>query len=181
MIEKVKKYFYELCKDKHFSWIPHVESTVKYAKQLAQQLGADEEIVEISAWLHDIRKIHNKDTTKNVHHIQGSETAGELLTEWGYDAAKIEKVKECILTHSSDKTYPPKTLESKVLASADALSHFDNFPLMVNSAYRHVKPDEVNKWLLDKYARTFDKMMPEAKEIAQPKYEAIKLLLGEQD
>jgi len=174
MIEKVRKNFYRLCKGKNFSWVPHVESTVKYALQLAKQFGADEEVVEISAWLHDIRKMRG---SGEKHHVYGAKDAAKLLREIGYNPDVIEKVRRCILTHSTDKKYPPKSLEEKILASADALSHFDSFPSMVESAYRHAEPDGVNEWLLEKYAQTYEKMMPYARRMARPKYNAIKLLL----
>ncbi len=176
MIEKVKQYFYDLCKDKHFRWEIHVESVVKLSKKLAKQLGADEEVVEVAAWLHDIKKIQGE---REKHHVYGSEQAGEILKQIGYDDAKIEKVKRCILTHSSDKAYPTESIEEKVLASADALSHFYTFTLLVQAAYLHVKPEEVKDWLLNKYTRSFGKMMPEAKKLAEKRYEAIKLLLEE--
>jgi HD superfamily phosphodiesterase len=44
----------------------HVRYVVDYAKELARKLGADIEIVEIAALLHDIARI---DGTNENHHI----------------------------------------------------------------------------------------------------------------
>ena len=97
-----------------------------------------------------------------------------------YPEETIEKVKHCILTHSSDKNYPPKTIEAKIVASADALSHFDNFLALAHScAVRGESIKETKQSLSRKYESCWDKLMPEAKIMADTKYNAIKLILGE--
>jgi uncharacterized protein len=68
-------------------------------------LNADEEICEISAWLHDIKKIKGE---SEKHHIYGAEEAVEILKRYNYPEDRIEKIKHCIVTHSSDKSYMPQ-------------------------------------------------------------------------
>jgi HD superfamily phosphodiesterase len=176
MINRAKDHIIDLCKDKEFFWLAHIKSVVKYAGILADDYDCDKEIVLISAWLHDIRKINGQ---RELHHVYGADDAEKFLLGWGYDKEKVVKVKYCILTHSSDKNYPPENIEAKIVASADSLSHFDNLPLMINKAYHITTPDKVNGWVLDKYARSFEKMMPEAMKLIEQRYAAIKLLLSE--
>jgi len=181
MIEKVKSMILNLCENKEWCWKEHIEAVVKYSKQLAKEVSANEEICEISAWLHDIKKLKGE---HEGHHISGSEEAGEILSDLGYPEDKIKKVKECILTHSSDENYPPQSIEAKVLACADLLSHFDIFMEFAYYAYALNKDSikEGKERLRKKYKKAMKKIiLPEAKKIAQPKYEAIMLILGEEN
>ncbi len=180
IIPEIKDMVLELCKDKKWDWRPHIEGVVKYSKLLAKKLGADEEICEISAWLHDIIKL--KDSRQAEHHIKGSEEAVSILKKFNYPADRIEQVRHCVLTHSSDKVYIPESKEAKIIASADALSLLDNFLNLAYFVYNIKKysVEEGRKELIRRYKSYFYKLdfVPEAKEIARPKYEAIKLILG---
>jgi len=182
MIEEIKSMILELCKDKEWDWKAHVESVVKYSKILAKKLNADEEVCELSAWLHDIIKI--RDGKRDLHHVNGSEEAVKILEKYNYPQEKIQQVKHCIITHSSDENYIPESIEAKIVASADALSHFDNLLALAHYAFV-LKKESVNQCretLLKKYEKSWKKLLiPEAKEIAKPKFEAIKLILGEQN
>ena len=181
MNEKIKKMIIELCGDPaHRWWKWHLESVVKYTQILADKIGGDKEVLEISAWLHDIKKIKGE---RKDHHIHGSKEAEELLSKEGYPEEKIQKIKECILTHSSDKNYPPQFKEAEILHNADALSHFDNFMAFAHWVYGidKLSIEEGRQVLIKKYTRNLDKLtLPEAKEIAKPKYEAVMLILGKQ-
>jgi uncharacterized protein len=176
IIPKINKMLQDLYKGQKLNWKGHIESVVKYSKMLAKKTGADEEIVEIAALLHDIMKIKGQ---REGHHITGSEEAAKILKELGYPEDKIEKVKHCILTHSSDEKYLPMTKEAKAVASADALAHFDMFEDIAHSAYvkKGLDSEEARKFILGKYERSWKKMMPEAREIAKKRYDAIKLIL----
>lgn len=169
----------ELCGDpKGKWWRAHIESVVKYTHVLADKLGGDKEILEISAWLHDIKKINGE---KKDHHIHGANEAEEILRKEGYPEDKIKRIKSCILTHSSDKNYPPQSKEAEILYNADALSHFDNFMAFAHWVYGldKLSIEEGREALIKKYEKNWGKLtLPEAKKIAKPKYEAIMLILG---
>ena len=167
----------DLCKDP--GWRDHIESVVKFSEILARKLNADIEICLISAWLHDIKKIKGE---KDKHHVHGSEEAGEILMKLYYPADRIEKVKHCILTHSSDMNYIPKSIEAKVITSADALSHFSNFLDLAQTAFtfRKLSLEEGRNWLIKKYQGYWNKVqiLPEARDLVKDQYDAIKLILG---
>ena len=76
----------------------HIEAVVKNAQILAQKFGADEEIVIISAWLHDIASITDY-SLYEMHHIHGANIAENILKQFNYEEEKINQVKECILNH----------------------------------------------------------------------------------
>ena len=62
MIEKIKEMMLEKCEKgvmpefkKWWKW--HIQKVAEYSVEMAEQLGADKEIVEIASWMHDIIKI----------------------------------------------------------------------------------------------------------------------------
>ena len=180
MIEKIKNIVKKECEKDNWSWDYHMVSVVKYANQLAEKLGADKEIVEISAWLHDITRL--KGDPEN-HHISGHIEAEKILRELGYPQAKIDKVKHCINAHRGSQSIKRETIEAECVASADAMSHFDNVPALLYVAFvkKQMNIEEGKTWMRNKLERSWKKLIPEAKEIVSPKYESVKLLLGEQN
>jgi len=181
IVKKVEELVYHACKQKtnfygRNIW-EHIKLVVKYSKTLAQKLGADEEICELSAWLHDYAAILNKDWIED-HHLHGSKLAGKVLQEFGYPKDKIKKVKHCIFTHRASKKIPRHSLEAKIVASADAMAHFDLVYGLFYLVYRKKKLglETGRKWILAKLERSFKKLIPEAKELIKPKYQAIRLL-----
>ena len=180
VVSEVKGMVLGLCKEKKWDWRPHLESVVNYSKLLAEKLGADEEICEISAWLHDIYKI--KDSKQAEHNVKGAEEAAKILEGLSYPSDKIEQVKHCILCHSSDKIYIPESKEAKIIASADALSLLDDFLNLAHFVYRIKKysVEDGRKELVKRYKGYLYKLnyVPEAKEMAKLKVDAVKAILG---
>jgi len=177
-VAEIKGMVLKLCKDQEWNWKSHIEAVVKYSKLLAKKLDADEEICEISAWLHDIIKL--KDSKQDNHQVKGAKEAGKILK--GYPQDKIEKIQHCIISHSSDKIYIPESKEAKIVASADALALLDNFLDLTYFVY-HVRGHSVEEGrqkLIKRYKSYLYKLeyIPEAKKMAKPKYEAVKLILG---
>jgi HD superfamily phosphohydrolase YqeK len=134
LTDKIKAYVKEQChqstsvEDWFFS--EHLEVVNKFAIELlAQQPTADKEVVTLAVWLHDGQRIFNLD---GEHALAGAEKSREILQEFGVtDERLLAGVYETIKTHRA-KEYPPVTIESKILATADALSHCSgNFYLRV--------------------------------------------------
>lgn len=156
-------------------WTHHILSVVKYSKILAQKQNADEEIVVLAALLHDYAGILNYKYYDD-HHIHSSRLAKEILQKYSYPKNKIKIVQNCILTHRGSKNYSRKSKEAKILASADALAHFDNINSLLHLAFVHHKksPDEGIIWVLKKLENSWKKLMPEGKKIIKNKYNCIK-------
>jgi uncharacterized protein len=176
MIEKIKQIIEKECAD--FDYRYHLLPVVEYAQKLAEICDANREVVELSAWLHDIGRI--KFGPKN-HQLTGAKEAERILRQFGYSDEIIEQVKHCILAHRGSGSIQPQTLEAKVVATADALAHFDMFlPLLTAMGKRGKgKNDKIYGWLYEKIERDWSKkiLIPEAIKIAEEKYGAIKLLL----
>ncbi len=182
MIKKIKELVYQACQRKTNYYGPniweHMELVVKNGKMLAKKLDADEEIVEIASWLHDYAAISNRKWRLD-HHIYGTKLAEALLKKFGYPNKKIEQVKHCIYAHRASKKIPRRTLEAKIVASADAMAHFSHLAGLFYLVYQRKRMDlkKGKKWVLAKLERSWQKLMPEAKSMVRVKYQTIKHLL----
>jgi uncharacterized protein len=157
----------------------HIPRVARCAKQLAERVGADREIVEIAAWLHDYASVLNEKWVED-HHIHGAKLAEELLRKLNYPEDKIKRVSHCVYAHRGSKPKAQKTIEAKVVASADGMAHIIDAYETLHYAYTEKKLsiDEGARWLTAKLERSWRKMMPEAHELIRDRYEAAKLFLN---
>ena len=182
IVEEVRKHVEEECrKETNFfgmsAYNSHFISTVKYAKQLAKETGADMEIVELAAWLHDMGSILGD---YENHHISGAEHAAEFLSKYKYPRERIERIKHCIVAHRGSKDIPRETIEAECIADADAMSHFDNIASLFNLALvtRKLSVEESRKFVKAKLMRSWKKLTSRAKTVIKPKYDSVMTLLG---
>lgn len=186
MIRFIKYIVEERCKSRnnvfgYEIWTHHITFVVKYSKSLAEILGADKEIVELAALLHDYAGIIDKAMYKD-HHIFGAIEAEKLLNGFEYPEDKIAKVKECILQHRGSIESVKSTKESICIASADAMAHIDQMPSLLHLAYckKNMSVNEGATWVLNKLQRSYYKLCPEAKALINEKYESsIRILMKE--
>lgn len=78
----------------------HVQAVVSLALWLARQTGADTEVVEAAAWLHDIRK------GTAGHGAAGEREARRILQQTNFPPEKLPLVVDAI-GHHGDCTVPP--------------------------------------------------------------------------
>ncbi len=158
----------------------HVKKVVQEALWLCKFYPkADKEVVRTGAWLHDITHIVGGYKGRVEHNIASSKTAKEFLTSINFDKDKLKKVIHCIKAHRTSISPEPKTIEAKIVASADNLAHFT----MVDFLIKRMSLKRVIKKLKRDLESKF--MLPEALEKArrlatdiEKKYK-IKLLLPE--
>ena len=98
----------------------------------------------------------------------------------GYSREKIKHVQECIYSHRGSKKIPRKSIEAKIVASADAMSHFDNLAGLFRIAFAvyDFSTSEARKWVLEKLGRSWQKLIPEARKMFEDRYVAIKMALA---
>jgi HD superfamily phosphodiesterase len=152
-------------------WTHHITHVVKNAKRLAKLLGADLEIVEIAALLHDFASVKDKNLYKD-HHINSAIEAEKILKSFDYPAEKIDAVRHCIEAHRGSVAEKRRSIEAECVASADAMAHIQNVPALLYSAYlqRGMDIDKGTEWLRRKLERSWNKLIPEAKEMVKDKY-----------
>ncbi len=101
----------------NYRW-EHVTAVVTLALKLAELTGADAEVVEAAAWLHDIRK-----ETGARHAKEGAKAAHEILPSTDFPKKKIGHVAKVIRSHQGLwRKKPLKDLEAQVLWDADKLA-----------------------------------------------------------
>lgn len=159
----------------------HVRAVVKNAVALAGKYGADQEVVEIAAWLHDYASIIDYKYYEE-HHIHGAAMAGKLLESMDYPTVKIELVQKCILNHRGSLVRYKSTVEEICIADGDAISHFDSVPSLLYLAYvkRGCSVSEGIEFVTNKLKRSFNKLSDDSKAIYNDKYiSVLKMLSGE--
>ena len=101
----------------NYRW-EHIQAVVRLARRLADLTGADKEIVEAAAWLHDVAK------GRSHHHGEGgARVARQILVGTDFPQHKIEAVADAIVKHvGMFTTEPVEPLEAAILWDADKLS-----------------------------------------------------------
>jgi len=179
IIDQVEKIVCTTCaKDSNefkYALETHFVPVVENAKILAEKLGADLEIVTLAAWLHDYASVYDAKLMPE-HHLHGPKLAQEILEKLNYPQDKIDQVKHCIEAHRGSQGIKRQSLEAECVASSDAMSHITNFPALLILAWKVHNMDyqEGIDWALAKMERSWNKLIPEAKELVKEKYEAIK-------
>jgi uncharacterized protein len=100
----------------------HVTRVYRMAEKLAEEEGADLEIVRAAALLHDAEGSAPAGEKRSEHHNHSAEFAAEVLENEGWSKTRIAAVQECIRGHRyRNSGTPPATIEAKVLFDADKL------------------------------------------------------------
>ena len=101
----------------NYRW-EHVTTVVELAIRLAQLTGADQDVVEAAAWLHDVRKGNREN-----HALAGADFARLFLPQTDFPLEKVERVAQAIEVHIGLwRDEPLLNLEAMVLWDADKLS-----------------------------------------------------------
>ena len=179
IIDEVKEYVlkriedYKANSDDHYDfWNEHVKYVYEESINLAEKYEADIEIVSIGALLHDIALI-NKIGDRKDHHINGEKIAKDIVEKFSYDKNKISRVLKCVYNHRSSKN--ANTIEEICVADADILAHFDNIPMLFNSAFvrNKVSLNEIRAWMKNTFEKDYNDLSDRTKEIFKEKYNQI--------
>lgn len=165
----------------------HQREIIKAAKELIKLYPkADRQIVLISCWLHDIAYYYaknNRDISiiRNRHHIRGAEIAGNFLKKYRLNLIDTDMIEKCILNHRNIFPYKPKTLEEKIVAVADTVSHFESiffltyFKINPQASFRDMVRDNLRE--LEQDWRDLA-LLPKSKRLVEKEYRVIKKLLS---
>lgn len=177
--EKIRKEVIERCEKSRNNgdfdiWNEHIRYVVENSIDLAKQYGADLEIVELGALLHDIAK-PSKYGPAEEHHIYGARIAEQLLTDLNYPKDKIEQVKNCVLNHRGSVNRPKNTTEEQCVADADVIAHFDCIPMLFSKAYGklNLSISDGKEWVRQKLERDYNKLSEQTKEKLKDRYNNI--------
>lgn len=149
----------------------------KFAKILLKRLPkADEEIVLLGVWLHDLQRVRGK---KGDHTKIGAAEAEKVMRQFQYSEEAISHVREIILSHSCDTALRPKSLEGKILASADAMSHYNNDFYLAIAVTGERNLIEYKRWAQKKLDKDYNEKIffDFAKKIIVRRHKILKELL----
>lgn len=149
----------------------HILAVVDHSLKLGKKMKADLKVLEIASLLHDYSStLHTKYVAK--HHIHSMKFAEKILKELNFPEKMIEHIKQCIFSHRGSIEIKRETMEAKILASADAMSHITNLASMFYLTYgvRKFKTKEGAEWLKGKLQRSWNKIMPEGKKMIKEDY-----------
>lgn len=130
---KINEAFKSQDNDKYDFWENHIKFVVEESLKLAEAYGADKEIVEIGAMLHDIA-LMSRVGTKADHHINGAKVAEQILNKFKVDENKKQRILGCVLHHRTSKN--AENIEELCVADADILAHFDNLPMIFFKCFK---------------------------------------------
>lgn len=161
-------------------WNGHLKYVYYEATDLAKRYGADLEIVQLGALLHDIALLE-KVGTKADHHENGKKLTEQILREYDYPDDKMQRVLGCVLHHRSSKN--TENIEELCVADADILAHFDNIPMLFDAAYnlhKMVGLENVREFMRKTFEKDFDDLSEQTKVEFEPRYHMIcEVVLGE--
>lgn len=101
----------------NYRW-EHVKAVVTLTLKLADLTGADREVIEAAAWLHDVCKVEGE-----KHPEEGARFARNFLPKTDFPSQKIDRVARAIENHIGLwRNEPLQDLESQVLWDADKLA-----------------------------------------------------------
>lgn len=133
----------------------HLLGVEKFAKELLNKFPeANREIVMLGVWLHDLQRVRGK---KGDHAKIGAEESEKVMRQFQYSEKIIKRVGKIILSHSCDTKLKPKSLDGKILASADAMSHYINDFYLVIATTGERNLIDYKKWALKKLNKDYNK------------------------
>ena len=122
-IEDIRR-FAEQCLSKANSshaW-EHTQRVYSLCMHIGRVEGADLEVLELAAYLHDIGRFYQDESKGTICHAEkGAEMAHDLLEQYPISGEQRANVLHGIRSHRFRGNAHPETLEAKVLFDADKL------------------------------------------------------------
>jgi len=160
----------------------HVLVVAQNAHKLAKKYGASEELSEVAALLHDVADAVMARANPS-HEAESLTIARRVMAEAGFTAEEIALVvDDAIAYHSCRGDERPKTKEGLVLATADALAHFqtDFYVFAARSLLAGRSLEDFKAWTLQKIDRDLNSKIAfdEEREAVRADYNIIKKLFS---
>ena len=147
----------------------HLLLVAHYGIKLAMKTGADPEIVELAAYLHDFSFVID-DMDLKQHEAKGVVIADRLLRQFNYPTDKLEKVKRCILNHSCLSSACGASPEEACLANADIMSLIAKSDYWLKILPLAGKAENGARWFYEQVEKSWPLMMPPARAIVEDMY-----------
>lgn len=158
----------------------HLAVVARFATSLAGRLGADVEVVELAAYLHDLSAILDSTTIPN-HPRLSADLAAQLLLERGYPQTRASQVARAISTHSDPLPLGKASPEEVCVSNADAAARILRPAYWMYFAFgiRRYGFEEGREWLRSLIEKQWGQLIEPAKELVGARYGATLDLLVE--
>lgn len=150
IIEKLEKETHELfSKDNSGHDIYHSKRVLNLALHLQEKEGGDRLVVAVTAFLHDIHRIIQKETGKFCSPKESIPQIREILKKIDFPKDKIDKVLHCIEFHE-EYSFSPKgktvnDIETLILQDADNLDAIG--AIGVGRTFYYCGANQIPMWL----------------------------------
>lgn len=144
----------------------HVRVVGCYAALLAARLGADAEVVELAALLHDYAAVLDLSTLPD-HPAAGARLARTLLVDRQYPEARAELVADAILRHSQPIAVGGASAEAVCLSNADAMAQIAMpvYWLFFAFRVRGLDYETGKRWYAERVRQNWEALIPEARTL----------------
>jgi uncharacterized protein len=183
IVEAIREYVAGECNSSKNAFGPaffeqHLSVVIEYAGRLGEALGADLEIIELAAWLHDLSAVQDFAALPK-HPALSAETARKLLQEKDYPSERIERVAKCIASHSAPVQTGDALPEEVCVSNADAMSQIVKpvYWLYYMFRVRQFGFAEGRDWLRQRVESNWAALIPPAREIVENEYRQVRVLL----
>ncbi len=156
----------------------HLLVVREYGLKLAAVLGADAEIVELAAYLHDLAAIDDIAVIPR-HHLLSADMAREVLQQHRYPPERIERVAQCIASHPAPVPIGAGTPEAVCVSHADAISQIVRpvYWLYYVFAVRHFEFEAARTWYRQRVESNWTQLIPPARNMIERQYQLARDLL----
>lgn len=186
IISDVRREIVRAAKKNDWMWFYnlHQKEVVTAAQQLLSIQKANEQIVVLACWFHDISKyqIESKNDTTDrhkTHHLDSRDFAEKFLRKYKISKDEKEAILNCVVRHRNKGEHCAETIEDKVVVAADVMSHFNSiFYFTYFKFHPNDSMDVMAKNQLKKIEKDWQdlEVMPKAKKLIKDKYILIKEL-----
>jgi len=159
----------------------HLAVVAECATSLAGCLGADAEVVELAAYLHDLSAVFDPSTMPN-HARLSAELAARILLERGYPERSAGDVARAIALHSEPLPIGSASPEAVCVSNADAAARIlrPAYWMYFAFAVRKCGFEEGCEWLRALLEKQWAMLIEPAKELAGNQYSATLDLVSKQ-
>ena len=176
LIDDIRELVYQACLRSENILSPaffdqHLVVVAECATRLAGTLGADAEVVDLAAYLHDITAVLDP-TTMPDHPRLSAEFATRILVDRGYRQDRIATVARAIASHSEPLPPGSASSEEVCLSNADAAARIlrPAYWLYFSFGIRKSGFDEGRQWLKSLFEKQWSLLIEPARELVGPQY-----------
>jgi len=157
----------------------HLVVVARRSRELAGILGADGELVELAAYLHDLSAVRDI-ASLPCHAQESSRLAGEFLRARALATPVVEEVCRCIESHTAPIARGGGTPEEICLSNADAMAQIERPAYWLYFAYRvrGLGYREGIAWLKTRVEQNFGALIQEARGLVALEYASTARFLG---